>query len=57
MGIKRPVTKYPSLTSCPLKIANANSIARPTIYETAIIGTIFKEPWITASIVEKAVPN
>ncbi len=40
IGIKRPVTRYPSLTWCPLKIANKNSIDKPTMYETAIIGII-----------------
>ena len=40
IGIRSPVTKYPSLTGWFLYTANANSIAKPTAYETAIIGKI-----------------
>ena len=40
IGIRRPVTRYPSFTGWPLYTAKPNSIERPTTYETTIIGKI-----------------
>ena len=44
IGISRPDTKKPSLTSWPRNWANANSMPKPTTYETTIRGSTLRNP-------------
>ena len=44
IGISRPVTRKPSLTSWPRACAKANSMPRPTTYETTMMGSTLRNP-------------
>ena len=44
IGINRPETRKPSLTSWPRACAKANSMPRPTTYDTTIIGSTCRNP-------------